>query len=302
MILPGIFPYYVTGAITASGGSWNAAIVAEYVRWGDDKVSAHGIGAYIAKATEAGDYPRIVLGVAVMSVFVILFNRLLLAAAVRLRRAAAAPRLRLSCETTLAHGHRSPPRRCSKSKRQPASTDRFGRAGAPVLENVSLALEEGEIVGLLGRSGCGKSTLLRIIAGLTGRPRARSSIMASRSTARPRASPWCSRASLCSPGYRCSPMSRSACGPRKCRRRRRAGARSAAIDLIGLDGFELAYPKELSGGMRQRVGFARALVVHPNILLMDEPFSALDVLTAETLAHRSPRPLGRGPHADQERS
>jgi NitT/TauT family transport system permease protein len=77
VILPGVFPYYVTGALTASGGSWNAAIVAEYVRWGDDKLSAYGIGSYIAQATEAGDYPRIVLGVAVMSVFVILFNRLL---------------------------------------------------------------------------------------------------------------------------------------------------------------------------------------------------------------------------------
>ena len=77
VILPGIFPYYVTGALTASGGSWNAAIVAEYVKWGDDKVTAHGIGAYIAQATDAGDFPRIVLGVAVMSVFVIMFNRLL---------------------------------------------------------------------------------------------------------------------------------------------------------------------------------------------------------------------------------
>ncbi|MDE2361597.1 MAG: ABC transporter permease subunit [Hyphomicrobiales bacterium] len=77
VILPGVFPYYVTGALTASGGSWNAAIVAEYVKWGDDTVSAHGIGAYIAKATAAGDYPRIVLGVCVMSIFVILFNRLL---------------------------------------------------------------------------------------------------------------------------------------------------------------------------------------------------------------------------------
>jgi NitT/TauT family transport system permease protein len=76
VILPGIFPYYVTGALTASGGSWNAAIVAEYVKWGDDKVAAHGIGAYIAQATEGGDFPRIVLGVAVMSIFVILFNRL----------------------------------------------------------------------------------------------------------------------------------------------------------------------------------------------------------------------------------
>ncbi len=77
VIIPGIFPYYVTGALTASGGSWNAAIVAEYVKWGSNTVSAHGIGAYIAKATADGDYPRIVLGVAVMSVFVILFNRLL---------------------------------------------------------------------------------------------------------------------------------------------------------------------------------------------------------------------------------
>ncbi len=77
VILPGIFPYYVTGALTASGGSWNAAIVAEYVKWGNDKVAAHGIGAYIAQATEAGDFHRIVLGVAMMSVFVIMFNRLL---------------------------------------------------------------------------------------------------------------------------------------------------------------------------------------------------------------------------------
>ena len=77
VILPGIFPYYVTGALTASGGSWNAAIVAEYVKWGNDKVVAHGIGAYIAQATESGDFPRIVLGVAVMSVFVIIYNRLL---------------------------------------------------------------------------------------------------------------------------------------------------------------------------------------------------------------------------------
>jgi len=77
VIIPAIFPYYVTGALTASGGSWNAAIVAEYVKWGNDTVAAHGIGAYIAKATADGDYPKIVLGVAVMSIFVIMFNRLL---------------------------------------------------------------------------------------------------------------------------------------------------------------------------------------------------------------------------------
>ena len=76
VILPAIFPYYVTGAITASGGSWNASIVAEYVKWGDDRVTAEGVGAYIAQATEIGDYPKIVLGVAAMSIVVILVNRL----------------------------------------------------------------------------------------------------------------------------------------------------------------------------------------------------------------------------------
>lgn len=76
-VLPGIFPYYVTGAITASGGAWNASIVAEFVQWGDTKVAAHGLGAYIAQSTAAGDYPKIIVGIAVMSLFVTLFNRLL---------------------------------------------------------------------------------------------------------------------------------------------------------------------------------------------------------------------------------
>jgi NitT/TauT family transport system permease protein len=77
VMLPGIFPYFVTGAITASGGAWNASIVAEAVSWGDTKITAHGLGAYIAQTTADGDYPRIVLGIAVMSLFVIIFNRLL---------------------------------------------------------------------------------------------------------------------------------------------------------------------------------------------------------------------------------
>jgi NitT/TauT family transport system permease protein len=73
--LPGVFPYYVTGAISASGGSWNASIVAEVASWGDHRLEAHGLGAYIARATEAADYPRIVLGIAVMSLFVLVINR-----------------------------------------------------------------------------------------------------------------------------------------------------------------------------------------------------------------------------------
>jgi NitT/TauT family transport system permease protein len=74
--LPGVFPYYVTGALTASGGSWNASIVAEAVSWGNRRLEAHGLGTFIAKATAAGDYPRVALGIAVMSLFVIAFNRL----------------------------------------------------------------------------------------------------------------------------------------------------------------------------------------------------------------------------------
>jgi NitT/TauT family transport system permease protein len=75
VILPGVAPYYLTGAITASGGSWNASIVAEVASWGNQRLEAFGIGAYIARATEAGDFHAIVLGIAVMSLFVVVINR-----------------------------------------------------------------------------------------------------------------------------------------------------------------------------------------------------------------------------------
>jgi NitT/TauT family transport system permease protein len=76
-MIPGILPYYVTGAMTAAGGCWNASIVSEIVEWGNDHLQAHGLGAYITQATTAGDYPRVVLGVVVMSLFVVVFNRVL---------------------------------------------------------------------------------------------------------------------------------------------------------------------------------------------------------------------------------
>src|SRR5271155_3209200 len=152
-----------------------------------------------------------------------------------------------------------------------------------VLADVELTLQSGEIVGLLGRSGSGKSTLLRIIAGLI-RPSGGEVIYRGERVDGPAEGiamvfqtlalfPWLTVLENVEAGL-------EAIGVGQAERRRRA---LSAIDLIGLDGFESAYPRELSGGMRQRVGFARALVVQPTILLLDEPFSALDVLTAETI-------------------
>jgi NitT/TauT family transport system ATP-binding protein len=152
-----------------------------------------------------------------------------------------------------------------------------------VLEGMNLELHEGQIVGLLGRSGSGKSTLLRLIAGLA-EPSAGEVTYLGHPISGPAAGiamvfqsfalfPWLTVFENVALGLEAQRMPRAEIRKRSL----------AAIDLIGLDGFESAYPRELSGGMRQRVGFARALVVHPNILLMDEPFSALDVLTAETL-------------------
>jgi len=152
-----------------------------------------------------------------------------------------------------------------------------------VLDHVSLDVREGEIVALLGRSGSGKSTLLRCIAGLIA-PTTGSVLY--RGTPLNGANPG---VAMVFQSFALLPwltvqanveMGLEAQGVAPAERRERA---LAAIDLIGLDGFESAYPKELSGGMRQRVGFARALVVRPEALLMDEPFSALDVLTSENL-------------------
>jgi len=152
-----------------------------------------------------------------------------------------------------------------------------------VLDDVNLTLKDGEIVGLLGRSGSGKSTLLRLIAGLS-RPQGGTLTYMGTPIDGP-----AQGVAMVFQGFALFPwmtvlenveLGLEALGLPEIEIRQRA---LAAIDLIGLDGYESAYPRELSGGMRQRVGFARAVVVHPNILLMDEPFSALDVLTAENL-------------------
>jgi NitT/TauT family transport system ATP-binding protein len=164
-------------------------------------------------------------------------------------------------------------------------TKYFGEANARhmVLSDINIQLREGEIVALLGPSGCGKSSLLRILAGLIAPssgvvrlhgeeqrgPNPRSAIVFQSFAL----FPWLTVYQNVEIGLLNSDLSETA-------RRRRI---LQSIDMIGLDGFEDAYPKELSGGMCQRVGFARALVVHPEILFMDESFSALDVLTADNL-------------------
>ncbi|MEV7008429.1 nitrate/sulfonate/bicarbonate ABC transporter ATP-binding protein [Streptosporangium sp. NPDC051022] len=153
----------------------------------------------------------------------------------------------------------------------------------PVLAGIDLSVHEGEIVALLGKSGSGKSTLLRCLAGLippsSGTVSYRGAPLrgANPGTAMVFQTfallPWLTVQQNVEVGLEARGVAPAA----------RREAALTAIDLIGLDGFESAYPKELSGGMRQRVGFARALVVEPDVLLMDEPFSALDVLTAENL-------------------
>ena len=166
---------------------------------------------------------------------------------------------------------------CRQSYHKDASADLV------VLDDVNLTLREGEIVALLGRSGSGKSTLLRIVSGLltptAGQVSWRGKVVSGPTDGIAMVFqsfalfPWLTVQENVELGL-------EARGVPKVEREKRA---DDALDLIGLGGFSSAYPKELSGGMRQRVGLARALVVHPDLLLMDEPFSALDVLTAETL-------------------
>ena len=152
-----------------------------------------------------------------------------------------------------------------------------------VLEEVSLNIQAGEVVALLGRSGSGKSTLLRILAGLIEPSRGRVLIhqtelkgpnlgvaMVFQSFA---LLPWLTVQENAELGLFARGTAKEICEKEA----------TVALSMVGLEGFEGAYPKELSGGMRQRVGFARAFVMKPDVLMMDEPFSALDVLTAENL-------------------
>ena len=158
-----------------------------------------------------------------------------------------------------------------------------GKGDFTVLGDVSLSVHRGEVLALLGRSGSGKSTLLRIMSGLI---RPSQGVVRSNGIPLLGANP---NLAMVFQSFALLPwltvqdnveLGLAARHVPPAERRERA---LKAIDIVGLDGFENAYPKELSGGMKQRVGFARAFVLEPEVLFMDEPFSALDVLTAENL-------------------
>src|SRR5271169_5628712 len=160
-----------------------------------------------------------------------------------------------------------------------------GAEGPPVtiLDDISLEVREGEMVALLGQSGSGKSTILRLMAGLTEPTQgAVLSHGAPVDGVNPNIAivfqsfalyPWLTVQENVQVGLM----------QRRLTAEQEQEEIDKALELIGLSGYENAYPKQLSGGMRQRVGLARALVAHPEVLCMDEPFSALDVLTAESL-------------------
>jgi NitT/TauT family transport system ATP-binding protein len=161
----------------------------------------------------------------------------------------------------------------------------YGPGGRPlpVLEDISLDVHEGEFVALLGRSGSGKSTLLRCIAGLMAPTEGEVRFRGKPLTGTNRETSMVFQTFALMPWLTVQQNVELGLEARGVPPAERVERALRAIDIVGLDGYESAYPKELSGGMRQRVGFARALVVEPAALLMDEPFSALDVLTSENL-------------------
>lgn len=308
LILPGIFPYLVTGMITATGGAWNASVVAEYVSFGGETHQIAGLGALIAASANEGAFALLLASTLTMSGLVVLINRL----AWRRLYNLAERRYRLDERQPVGPrpGILTHKRTRGEELDLPGGGDTMttsagARVAAPpvilaarnitkyygddgtnrilVLDRINLELRANELVALLGPSGSGKSTLLRILAGLTqpssgevlvhGRPLRGVNPQVAMVFQSFALFPWMTVLENVELGL-------VALGLSPVERRTRA---IEAIDRIGLDGFEEAYPRELSGGMRQRVGIARALVVEPEVLLMDEPFSALDVLTAENL-------------------
>ena len=274
IIFPAIFPSLVNGWVTAAGGAWNACIVAEWVQAGDRVHQARGIGAAITVSAGAADFAALASGITVLVVTVVLINRFLWGWLYH----RAETRYKMDVMTVTTPTNREPLlvlERVSKSFQ-------MGRGHViQVLKNINVAVNDGEIVAFLGPSGCGKTTTLKIMAGLVPPTegvvysRGKKLVGINEKIAMVFQNfallPWFTaeqNVGLALQGLRLTAKEQ----------KERV---DQVFDLVGLAGFEEAYPRELSGGMRQRVGIARALTVQPEILCLDEPFSSVDVLTAE---------------------
>ena len=159
----------------------------------------------------------------------------------------------------------------------------IGERRFTAVQNINLSMKEGEFVALVGPSGCGKSTLLRIITGLN---KPSSGVVLYRDNVLVGVNPYATivfQTFALFPWLTVQQNVELALKVRGVPAEERSKKAEALLDKVGLDGFENAYPRELSGGMRQKVGFARAMAVEPELLCLDEPFSALDVLSAEAL-------------------
>lgn len=260
--------------------------MAEYATWGDTTLKADGLGAYIAEVTKSGNTALIIVNIGVMSLFVVAMNKLVW----RRLYGFAERRFRLDCYLT--NSRPSMTNLISAKTSAPPIAElrvvfkSFNTAGGhelKVLEQIDIAVHEGELLALLGQSGSGKSTILRCLTGLieptSGRVLHKGETLhginedASVVFQTFALYPWLTVAQNVAVGLMAHRVSRA----------ERDAAVDRAIELIGLGNYHAAYPRELSGGMRQCVGIARALVSQPRLLCLDEAFSALDVLTAENL-------------------
>ncbi len=276
-ILPAIFPFLVTGWITSAGGAWNASIVAEYVQQGGNTYTAFGLGDLISQATSQGKFDVLAAAVLVMALSVVAINRSFWKRLQKTWRSVLSIwRMKMKPLIVLDHVWLE-------------YSGEKGAVPATILENINLEIEENDIVSLLGPSGCGKSTLIRLIAGL---------IKPTRGAVKFRDKELegiCPGVAMVFQNFALFPWLTVAGNVRLPLRRLRlseaamAERTSRSLEMVGLTGYESTYPRELSGGMKQRVGIARALAANPEVLCMDEPFSALDVLTAESLRNE----LGR---------
>ena len=258
MSLPSALPFILAGLKLGIGRGLIGVVVAELFG------SRAGLGRLISQSADAFNMPELFAGVIVLAV-----------AGIAMTAGFGWVERKLVPWTKDWH------ERCARKLEITGLSKWFDQLEA--LRGIDLAVETGEFIAVVGPSGCGKTTFLRIVAGLEPASSGTVLLDAARSKAPAAAAASCSRTTACCPGAPCSPT--PLIGPEV------AGGlgekeRQRTLDLlklVGLGGFEGYYPRQLSGGMRQRVNLARALAIDPDILLMDEPFASLDAQTREIM-------------------